>query len=253
MGAGAGATVRRVERLRWERARADTGALREWPRRLVTAVVVGALSWAGLRTFGPNGAGGADQIIGAVIAVVATFALLPLLELAWNYVRAPFRNLRDDVAALSERVTQLGPASLPSGVDPLRVALVAVRSELAGCATRINEALSREKWWSPTGDPLPAAQWQAHFAVLADPVLPNALHEKIEFAYQGCDRLNHRIARYVGDYKRAQIMPMVPASVFQFRDDDAEALREGRKRIDAANTAISEHLDGAHGPQVADD
>lgn len=237
-----------MDRRRWERARADTGALREWPRRLITALVIGALSWAGLRIFGSNGAGGADQIIGAVIAVVAAFALLPLAELAWNYVRAPFRLLRDDLAALAEQVAQFGSASPSGDADPLRVALVAVRTELAACATRINEALSREEWWSPTGDPLPAVQWQDHFAALADPALPSVLHQKIEFAYQGCDRLNHRIAGYIEEYKRTQMVALItPSSVFQFREDDAEKLREGRKRIDVANTAISHRVDSTQG------
>jgi hypothetical protein len=135
----------------------------------------------------------------------------------------------------------LAPAK---GTDPLRIALFAVRTELAACGTRIVEALNVQRWWSPTGDPLPAGKWEAHAGDLSDPALPTPLHQKIESAYQHCDRMNHRISRYIEEYRRSQVVPLIiPSSIFAFREGDEQALRDVLKRIETANTGISERVD----------
>jgi hypothetical protein len=130
----------------------------------------------------------------------------------------------------------------------LRIALFAVRSELAAAAIRINEAIDRGSWWR-ANDPLPAAEWAAHHAALASPSLPPEEHRLIEFAYQACDRMNHRIDGRLLRWRQNQnpmtvaITP-VPDGLFAFRDGDLDALRDTRRSIDRANTAISQRVDG---------
>jgi hypothetical protein len=74
------------------------------------AVVGAALGVLGLLLFGsPQDAVPAELIVGgaAVLAVLVT----PVFELAYNYLRAPTLMLREDVAAIRERVEQATPDS----------------------------------------------------------------------------------------------------------------------------------------------
>lgn len=173
---------------------------------------------------------------GLVVALLTAFGAL--------WASASVRSLGEDVMALSAAVAELQSRE-GNRPEPLRVALYAVRSELVACARGITEALERKRWWSPTGDRLPGESFKNHFAALSDPALPTELFGLIEDAYQCCNRLNHRIARYVEEHKRAQLMPMIPASVFALRDGDEERLREGLKKIDAAKTGISDLVERA--------
>jgi hypothetical protein len=79
-------------------------------------------------------------------------------------------------------------------------------------------------------------------------VLPTQFHAQIEMAYQQCDRLNHRIKRYLAEQKDAN--PVTAAFVsgnYSFRNGDEEVLREGLKTITDANGAISERIDATQG------
>jgi len=138
-------------------------------------------------------------------------------------------------------------ARVPSVALPrsVRAALFAVRSELAACGTRIVEALERNEWWNPDNDPLPAIQWHTQLDALSDPALPAKVHEQIEFAYQRCDRLNHRIRRYISKHRESQVIALViPSSVYRLENGDADELRQALKQIDAANSAISRLVEG---------
>jgi hypothetical protein len=229
----------------WKRARSDlhrlvTGTVRFYIWGVLCAAVVTALttylSWGHAR--------GAQVAIGAG-ALVGGAALALALPFGFYFIRAPYRILREDVAALAARVEGLDH-SPAQGPDQLRVALMAVRTELAACGTRIVEALEHKRWWNTERDPLPALTWKEFFPALADPALPPPLHQEIEGCYQACDRLNHRINRYVDEYRRTQyIVLTVPASVFVLREGDEEALRAVLRRIDKTNTAISRRVDFA--------
>jgi hypothetical protein len=138
------------------------------------------------------------------------------------------------------------PSRFASG--PLRVALIAVRSELATCAIRIGEALDGGRWWNPQQE-LPGTEWRERMADLADPSLAPELHQKMERAYQQCGALNLRIRRYLIEYREGQ-QPMlvalttIPASVYQLRDEDRDVLTKARQTIGIANAAISIRIDG---------
>jgi len=143
-----------------------------------------------------------------------------------------------------ESPARLGHAGNSSSI---RVALIAVRSELATCAIRIGDALDRSRWWHPNQE-LPASEWSGRFADLADPTIPPALHQEIERAYQQCGSLNERIRRYITEHKEAQPFAAAlgtPASVYKFREGDEEALRRARKTIAATNSAITARVDEA--------
>jgi hypothetical protein len=179
--------------------------------------------------------------VGAAAAGLVV-ALLTALGALW--ATAPVRSLGEDVRALSASVAELQRRE-ENRPEPLRVALMAVRSELGACATIITEARTKKEWWRPH-DQLPGTQWRDHFAALADPALSRELHAQINLAYQSCHRLNQRINGYVAAHKASQYIPFPvgpPATVFQFREGDEEALRDAIKKIEAANYAISTRVD----------
>jgi hypothetical protein len=114
--------------------------------------------------------------------------------------------------------------------EPLRVALMAVRSELAASATIIVEARTEQRWWRPH-DALPATEWREQRLALADPALPSELHGQIESVYQTCHRLNQRINDYLAEHKERQMFPMIPTppSVYEFLEGDEAALRAAQE------------------------
>lgn len=129
------------------------------------------------------------------------------------------------------------------GAEALRVALIAIRSELAACAIRIDEALGRKTWWNPSAEPLPAISWDRYFADLADPALHPQTHAQIESAYQRCDALNRQIARYLDEYKRSQFLALPSPSLYKFRPGDEELLRDVRRVIGQTNTAVTAYVE----------
>jgi len=230
---------------RWERAKSDTRGFRNWRREAVLAIVVAPLSFLALKLWGTNeGAGAVDELVVILVAVAVTLLLAPAAELGWSYARAPFRLLQDDVEALSRSVVELQnreegrPASL-------RVALIAVRSELGACATIIVEAQTKREWWRPH-DQLPGTKWQEHSIALADPALPKELLAEIDSAYQTCHRMNQRINGYVTEHRASQLISLPigpPVAVFRFREGDEEALRDALDKIEVANNGISARVD----------
>jgi hypothetical protein len=52
-------------------------------------VIVGAITYAGLRKLGSS-EGSADHVIAAIAALIVSFALLPLVEFVWHYLWAPW-------------------------------------------------------------------------------------------------------------------------------------------------------------------
>lgn len=173
---------------------------------------------------------------GIVVGLLAIFAAL--------LVTAPHRLLRWRVERLETQVAELPNTPGTTDEEQLRVALFAVRSELGACATRITEAQESLKWWDPDIDPLPASQWEKHFATLTR--LPDNLNANIDITYQKCDRLNHLARSYLDELRRRMILPAMPKpSPTALNDYDDEQLAAGLKRIGETNRAISAHLDGS--------
>ncbi len=73
----------------WQRARQDTQLLRLW-REIFAAVLGAGIALGALAIFGSPDSAFATEAIVAGAAVLAA-ALTPLLELGWNYARAPGR------------------------------------------------------------------------------------------------------------------------------------------------------------------
>jgi hypothetical protein len=214
---------------------AVTGDWRAWVCLAACGVggAVGAayLSWAHGRTGTVLITAGA-AIGSIVVALLVVFAAL--------WITAPHRLLRTKVESLEAQIAEL-PVSAADDEEQLRVALFAVRSELGACATRIIEAEEAQKWWDPDIDPLPAKQWEKHFAVLTR--LPDKLNAQIDITYQKCDRLNHLTRWYLDELRRRMIIPTMPKpSPTALNDYDEEQLAAGRKKINETNSAISAHL-----------
>jgi hypothetical protein len=221
---------------------AVTGDWRAW--LWLAACGVGGTAAGVSLSWGHGKAGTVLLTVGAAVGGIVV-GLLAIFAVLW--VTAPHRLLRARVERLEIQVAEL-PAS--SGVvgdeEQVRVALFAVRSELGACATRIIEAEEDEKWWDPDIDPLPATQWDRHFAVLTR--LPDKLNAQIDVTYKTCDRLNHLARWYLEELRRKTIFPTMPKpSPTVLNDYDKEKLAEGRKKIDQTNNAISAHL-GASAP-----
>jgi hypothetical protein len=176
-------------------------------------------------------------------AAIGLFVALLLIFFAL-WATGPFHSLGSRIDTLAAKVEQIGGRTQSGGADPLRVALIAVRSELATCAIQIQDAIAEQKWWVPDQG-LPASQWDKHFAALADPALPADLHAQIEKTYQHCHRLNRRIRSRLAEWSRSQVFKLVtPPSTLHFEDGDESMMRDVLKEIQAANMRISERVDG---------
>src|SRR6266542_2521154 len=192
-------------------------ARREFPRVLVDShrmwfwlLFWGLLGTAAGAYFSYDHKPGALAGITAGAAAAGVFvALATAFGALW--ATAPRRLLAEKVESLAAAVAELQDRE-EHRPEPLRVALMAVRSELASCGAIIVEARTEQRWWRPH-DALPATEWREQRAALADPALPSELHTQIESAYQTCHRLNQRINDYVVEHKEGQ---MVAASIGRF-------------------------------------
>jgi hypothetical protein len=107
---------------RWQRAKRDSRGFLDVRRDLSGAVVTGALAVLALLLFGsPGDAVPAEAIVGG--AAILGAILTPVFELLWHYLRAPTRMLREDVAAIRERVDLSASGSPDVGVEERQRAL----------------------------------------------------------------------------------------------------------------------------------
>lgn len=113
---------------RWQKARADTQLLR-WKREVIAACVTAPVAFVFLKVFGsPDGA--MDDLISVAAAVVAVLVLLPLSELAWNWLQAPHRIVMDEVIALRGHIALSTAPTIDRAVQlPLKERLVAARRQ----------------------------------------------------------------------------------------------------------------------------
>jgi hypothetical protein len=190
----------------------------------------------------------AEQVTVWLLTAFVPLAVLLLLALTWSFVSAPYKVLSGQVDALGSRVAEIetATATTSSGIDPLRVALLAVRSELSSCDLRIKQTILKLRWWNPEVELLPAVKWEQHFATLSHPDLPEGVWTNIEVSYQLCHRLNQAIRAYMNEYKNTQFPHMFyPAKVFALREGDAKVLLDTSEQIKDTRVAIDVYLDEA--------
>lgn len=91
---------------RWKRARSDTQGFRAWKRELLGGLLGGALTYVSLRRFGsPQSA--SDEVIVIAVGMLVFVILIPLVELLWNFIKAPIRIAHDEIRKLAEENQQL--------------------------------------------------------------------------------------------------------------------------------------------------
>lgn len=83
---------------RWARAKRETHDLKDWHRGIRASVITGLGSAGALLAFGSRDAL-TEELVVVAGALVAGFVLRPLLELTWNYIWAPWRDLNERVLA----------------------------------------------------------------------------------------------------------------------------------------------------------
>lgn len=99
------------ESQRWARAKSDTKGFVEWRRNTAIALVAVIVEYWASAWLGAAAA--MNDVGAALITFVVIFALLPIMELGWNYLRAPRRiaeannlGLQDELAGLRDRIAQ---------------------------------------------------------------------------------------------------------------------------------------------------
>ena len=83
---------------RWQKARADTKFFR-WKREAAIGAAAAPLSFVLLQLIGSKD-GATDELVVVGASVVVVLVMLPLTELAYNWLQAPIRMLSDDVLAI---------------------------------------------------------------------------------------------------------------------------------------------------------
>jgi cbb3-type cytochrome oxidase subunit 3 len=151
-------------------------------------------------------------------------------------------------AALEEVVEGTGTTEQASspGADPLRIALITARSELATNAVKIADALEERRWWVPS-QKLTTSFWtpgSEHFAALADPAFPAEKHARLEHVVQQCHRLNQRIERRHEEVEQTQLFKLGVKRDYNLYPGDEEALKAVRAEIGKVNAEISQQVDG---------
>ena len=169
---------------RWERARTDTPGITA-RREIVAAFLGGALAVIGLVVFGSPSDPVTGEIIVASAAVLGALLLHPL-ELGWNYLWTPWRQLKGDVLALRREVeTEDAASSAPSTATQLfRPAVSLIADDLEHLTTLVRERDHRTffDWYS-----IYTRNWNQHGAVLANLEYPE-LHRVVRAAYQALER-----------------------------------------------------------------
>ena len=200
-------------------------------------VAGGYFSWGYSR--GGTAAVTALSLVGGIVAALILIFLLLLTG-------TPFAAIHERLDRLEAALPTQGQQAVP---DTARVALLAIRTELIACQTRIEEALVDLRWWRSPADALPATERQAHFAGLASSDVPPALRTHVETAYLRCDGLNRRINRRVREFRDSIAGPLAaftktPDATYALRDDDLGVLGQARDDARRAVHAITRQVDG---------
>lgn len=150
---------------RWQRARSDTAGYGDVRRDGFIGFLGGGSAEGLLQLLGTTLPVWQQILIVAGAAGLAVF-VFPALEFAWNYFRAPLRELRDDHDALEREVRELSAMVRP---DPaaLRVAYQDLLSDIEALqrfATTVQETGRYPKLTSYT--PRPVA-WKKHRTLVA--------------------------------------------------------------------------------------
>ena len=98
------ASPERLRPTRWQRAWADTKFFR-WKKEAVAGAAAAPVSFVLLQLFGSKD-GAMDELVVVCASVVAVLVMLPLTELAYNWLQAPTRMLSDDVLAIRHDLSE---------------------------------------------------------------------------------------------------------------------------------------------------
>jgi hypothetical protein len=192
---------------RWQRARADTKGFFALKRELTGALTAVLLAVLSLVVFGsPRSAVAAEAIIGG--AAIGGAVLIPVIELGWNYLRAPTRTLREDVlairAALDERGLRPEMTNAHAGAPfasaherHLRAVCQQFYSELGTAEDLLNRTLERNVY--PGGFEEQGFYWYEDDSndFLAGEKGLEDVYQKVAEAYERATAEEIRVARWV--------------------------------------------------------
>lgn len=85
---------------RWQKAKEDSIGF-QWIREITLALSAGALCWLLLPETQAM-----EEIAAITIAAVTAILIVPSVELAWNFIRAPIRILREENVELRAQIEQ---------------------------------------------------------------------------------------------------------------------------------------------------
>lgn len=174
---------------RWQKARADSKGFTRW-RDLVSLLAGGALGVLGLIAFDVN-APAAQEVIVVVATATAAFVLLPGVELAWNYLKAPMRLLEDRVESLERGSVVSPPTSASSGAPVSRgeVLRAVQMTERELQDSRSHMERWPTVWYSGTG--IKDKIWQQQEPILAAYSGGEDAYGAITAFYRERERLDH--------------------------------------------------------------
>jgi hypothetical protein len=128
---------------RWQRAKTDSRGFGPRWRDILSLLVGGGLGAGALALFEVD-APAIQQVIVVIAAAVSALLIVPGVEFGLNYVRAPKRQLIEDVIAIRERVESLGSTSRPdptAAADAARERSQQEQREFRAAARELREEL----------------------------------------------------------------------------------------------------------------
>lgn len=220
---------------RWEKARHDTKGFAAWKREAVLGIAAGATAIVLLIAFGHDDAAYQEALI-VIGTIVGTIVLVPLIELAWNFLKAPQRLLREDLSDLQAEVQDLASLVRPEAAK-MRTVLRALHEEASDSLRLMELANSRKIFWKPTETSPATKIWKKHRAFLASQRDLEDLYESGRLAAQEVERvLGQRAVRTFIRWRRdIQEEDRVPDAVAALQDFEARLAIE-IKRLDGGKT-----------------
>jgi hypothetical protein len=170
---------------RWQRARDDSRRFRDWKRDAAVLCLAAGVAFGVMAITGFPGEARVVELIVAGSAVGAV-VVLRASELAWNWLKAPMRLLRDDVDALRTEVRELVAIVRPGDLRP---ALRRVREEARDNLRLLREVQDRNQYWKLTEKAPGTKEWKkAKSTIAADPTL-DEIGEKGRHAADEIERI----------------------------------------------------------------
>jgi hypothetical protein len=218
---------------RWQKARLDTRGFRAWKRELAFGLAAGTTAIVLLVTFGRDEAAFEEALIVAG-SIIGTVLLVPLLELGWNYIKAPDRLLREELSRLGAEVRELGALVRPDARQ-LRTALREIQEETSDSLRLMDLARERGFFWKMTEPGPRTASWKRHRDFLRGQRDLEDLYESGRLASGEVDRvMQQRAARSVFRRRRdIEDEDRLPEVIAALTDFNSHLEREIRRLVRA--------------------